>query len=724
MISTVRKTPIIRYAIIVSLIFILFITAFCLYLYYRKAERIRYNVGQMIIARESAAIIDSCLVNLYSADNSSRLYALTSDAQYFNQFSNEINFVNRLINELNEKNKVALPGRKFNHLIDLKTVKTQNYIKLKLLSDSLLKSAGKINSIIKQVNHQVIKVPVINKVITEVKTDTIKSVSKAVHKKHLFGRIIEAFSVKKSDSVRRTELERQKSPTVIQKSIVTKVKITAVLPKAAIDYQKKYRQLFKANTDLNQSEIEILQVNNNLISHIIRSLKRDKIIEQNNINSRSGELNDGLEDVLFKFKRLSTLVFFLLLSLLLIILYNVWKIFRNEKEIISYGEDAEQYALSKSAFLASMSHEIRTPLNSVIGFSEQLSQSELNAIQKEQLNAISSSSKLLLEVVNEILDFSKFETGKMSFDPVPFLPYPTLVEVFNSLQPQAIAKGIKLEKHLSFEEDICFSGDCFRLKQVVLNLLSNAVKFTSAGKVVLKASVTAEESGCRILNVAVEDSGIGITKENIPLVFSEFGQVADAQQKASQKGTGLGLAISKKIVELQGGKIEVTSEIGKGSVFSFQLPFELSDTDSCTKNDRADHTVLHQNLNGKHVLIAEDNSLNILLLTTILKKWKITYDTAYDGKEAFSLFEKNEYDLVLSDIEMPVLNGVELSKLIRAFAVSKKAFIPILALTANVLKEDRDKYIAAGMNGVILKPFSEKNLLDNMTIALNSVILS
>jgi len=716
MIITARKIPIIRYALIVSLIVILFITTFCLYLYYRKAEKVRYNVGQMILARESAAMIDSCLVNLYSADNNSRLYVLTADAKYFNRFSNEINSVDRLIGQLNNKNRfAALSGRNFNHLKAVKADKMKSYMKLNLLSDSLLKSAGEINIIIQQENNQSVKIPAVRKISREIIIDTVKEVVKPVRKKKLFGRIFEAFSAKKSDSAVR---QQQKSPVVIRKTIATSIVTTPVIAKKVRTYRKNYQRLSKTNDDLKQAEMEILRINNNLINQIIINLKKYKSAEQYNISSGRDQLNDGLQDVVFKFRKLSSLIFFFLLSLVIIIFYNIWKIFRNEKEILHYGESAEQYALAKSAFLASMSHEIRTPLNSIIGFSEQLSQSQLNDVQKEQLSAISSSSKLLLEVVNEILDFSKFETGKMNFDPVPFLLYPTLEEVFNSLKIQADIKGIKLEKELNFNQDICLSGDCFRLKQVILNLLSNAIKFTAEGKVILKSSVTDGEKGMKILHVEVKDSGIGITKENLSLVFSEFSQVASAQHNASQKGTGLGLAISKKIVELQGGKIGVSSEAGKGSVFSFQLPFEKSDAESCKKSDLSDHTIRNQNLNGIHVLIAEDNKLNVLLLTTILKKWKITFDTAYDGNEAFLLFEKNEYDIVLSDIEMPEMGGVELAKLIRSFDDNKKSVVPILALTANVLKEDRDKYLEAGIDGVILKPFSEKDLLDNIMSVL------
>ncbi|WP_353903390.1 ATP-binding protein [Pedobacter sp.] len=722
MISKVRKIPILRYALIVSLIVVLFISAFYLYLYYRRAESVRYNVHQMILARESTAMIDNCLISLYSADNNSRMYSLTSDSKYFNAFSADISFVNQMILQLNMKSQPVLVDRNLQQLIHEKTAKTTSYTRLKILSDSLLQSVGKINTIIEEAATVPIKVPVVSKYISEVKIDTIKPVAKPIVKKRFFGRVFEAFSSRKSAEASKQAQEQQKKPILVERKIATRVESRTIIPKDALASRKHIREIYQVNDKLRNSEQEMLKVNTTLINEIITNLKKFKEAEQQYIANGRNELNNSLQDVVFKFKSLSGLIFLFLITIVVIILYNIWKIFRNEEEIISYSLDAEQYALSKSAFLASMSHEIRTPLNSVIGFSEQLSQSPLDEIQKEQLEAISSSSRLLLDVVNEILDFSKFETGKMSFDNAPFVPHDSLEEVFNSLRIQAEHKGIQLEKELNVDEEICLKGDAFRLKQVVINLMSNAIKFTTVGKVILRASITDGAMSKRILHVAVQDSGLGISKENIPLIFGEFSQIVSAQQKASQKGTGLGLAISKKIVELQGGSITVTSEPDKGSVFTFHLPFEPVEPVACKKKKLTEPGA-HEELIGKHILVAEDNKLNVLLLTTILKKWNLTFDVAEDGVQAFSLFESHYYDLVLTDIEMPEMGGVELAGLIRSYADIGKSYIPILALTANALKEDRDNYITAGMNGVILKPFTEQNLLDTITEALKDPML-
>jgi signal transduction histidine kinase len=730
MISTVRKIPLLRYGLIVSLIVILFISAFYLYLYYGKAVNLRQDVRQMVVARESAAKIDSCLIYLYSADNSSRLYLLTSDEKYFNQFKKEITFVDHVITRLNSDNKqVAQSADSKTPRQEKAHLKRESYIQLKSLSDSLLMSAAQIKAAVARKRQQPVSVPVITRTTSHVKIDTLKTIApvnavqkdnveKQKPKKKFFGRVFSVFSSKKDKDGEQAAQQTAAPASVVKRRISTTTKTIVLSPETGKKAFQDYKNILQSGFALSPAEQQLLLVNYQLIGRVVRNLEHYKILEQNYINSGRTGLDNSLQDVVFRFKSLSSLIFVFLISLVVIILYNIWKIFHNEQQLISYSERTEQYAASKSAFLASMSHEIRTPLNSVIGFSEQLSLGELNQVQQEQVKAISSSSKMLLEVVNEILDFSKFETGKMNFDMQPFHLHTALEEACHSLQIQAEQKGISLISVLEVDPAVWLIGDCFRLKQVILNFLSNAVKFTEKGQVTLKARLTAGKNNKKLLQVTVKDSGVGISKEHIPLIFGEFSQVASAQHSASQKGTGLGLAISKKIIELQQGKIWVNSEIGRGSSFSFELLFEETAAleQIHTTQNKDD---IYLSLKDKHILVAEDNQLNVLLLTTILKKWGITYDIAEDGVEALSLFEANDYTILLTDIEMPQMNGIELAKLIRMHIDPAKATIPILALTANALKEDKDIYLASGIDGVVLKPFTEKNLIDNITSALH-----
>ncbi len=717
MIAGVKKIPILRYALIVMLIVVLFGSAFYLYLHYNKAEKLRGNFQQMVNARENSSLIDSCIVELYSADNTSRMYALTGRKWYSNEFARQIKNVRGIITDINSNDKKSanLSGDdELGNLVSEKKLKADSYIKLMALSDSLMRSAKKINEALKDKDNKIIQQPVVRRIKTQVRIDTVKTMAIAKtpgQKKKFFGRLFSVFDKKKKEEGNKLVLLTRRTDTIITTMTAS--------PKVAQAYNKYYTKIYDANNKLRANEREMLEINNRLISQIIGSLKKYKVAEQQYIVGSREEMNSNLSTVLYEFKRLSGIMFLLLTTVVVIILYNIWKIFRNEEEMVVYTEMAEKHAQSKSRFLASMSHEIRTPLNSIIGFSEQLTQSNLTATQTEQSNAIRSSSKMLLEVVNEILDFSKYETGKMNFETSPFSPFKAIQEIATSMQVQAGKKNIALKHEINFAKDFCFNGDCFRLKQVIMNLVGNAIKFTTIGEVAITAFLTEGKPGQQILNVQVRDTGLGIDKEHLPLLFEEFSQVASAQKTANYGGTGLGLAICKKIIELQGGSIKVTSKVGKGSVFSFKLPMDVAEKGACVKQQEVVAEFdPKQFVAGRHVLIAEDNKLNVLLVSTILKKWKISFDVAYNGREALQLFEDKHYDIVLTDIEMPEMGGIELTQVIRTNGNTKKGEVPILALTANVLKEDRDKYLSVGMSGVVLKPFSEQNLIDNVAAAL------
>lgn len=417
---------------------------------------------------------------------------------------------------------------------------------------------------------------------------------------------------------------------------------------------------------------------------------------------------------LFCYINISRIAITFLILIVSIIFYNLWRIYKNETELITTSDKAFEFALAKSRFLASMSHEIRTPLNSVIGFSEQLSQSKLNAEQAAQLTAIRSSSTMVLDLVNDILDFAKYETNKASFEKISFAPFKSINEVVDIIAIQAAQRNIELKSDISFEETVCILGDSLRLKQLLMNLLSNAIKFTERGSVKLKADLVMAPGKQAILKVQVIDTGIGIEAMNLAMIFDEFAQVNYLPSTFKPKGTGLGLAICKKIVECQDGEIKVVSELGRGSVFSFSIPYELCDEQLL--ENRAITAIDLASLIGKRLLLADDNRMNVLLIRTVIDKYQITSDVAYDGQEAYNLFERNRYDLVLTDIQMPIMSGIALSKAIRLHVDLAKRDTTILGLTANVLPEDRTRYINAGMNDLVLKPFSEQELMEKIAI--------
>ncbi|TWR26452.1 response regulator [Mucilaginibacter pallidiroseus] len=725
MITGFKRTSFLRYGLIVVLIVVLFGSAFYLYLHYSKAEKVRTTFQKMITARENSALIDSCIIELYSADNSSRMFALTGKTYYSKEFSRQIKDIRKIISNINANDKSAIDlgvDKGLQDLISQKALKTDSYIRLMTLSDSLMKSASKINESLRKNEKSLVKRPVLRRIKTRVQIDTVKPVAAVAaakpvkEKKGFFGKVFSVFS-KKDKQVQ----EAKKQPVLVERRTDTVITTMTVLPAVSEVYGKYYDKIYQTNNRLRANEREMLEINNRLINQIINSLKKYKVAEHNYIASSKTEMNSNLATVLYEYRKISGLMFLLMTTVVVILLYNIWKIFKDQEELVVYTEKAEIHAQSKSRFMANMSHEIRTPLNSIIGFSEQLTQSKLTEEQSEQIYAIRSSSKMLLDVVNEILDFSKYETGKMSFDSTPFSPYEAIEEIATSMRVQANKKNILLKRDIEFKKSLVFNGDYHRLKQVVMNLVGNAIKFTAQGSVTVKAFLTddSNRSGFKMLNVSIRDTGVGIDAEHMPYIFDEFSQVKSAQKVSKQPGTGLGLAISKKIVELQGGSIKVASRVGKGTIFSFKIPFEVSTVEAYKVNSDGDD--MHQQANiiaGKRVLVADDNKLNVLLVSTILKKWNVSFDTACDGRQALQKFEDNNYDVILTDIEMPEMGGIELSQVIRANGNETKASVPILALTANVLKEDRDKYLSVGITGVVLKPFTEKNLIDNIASAM------
>ena len=481
MISGVRKIPILRYFLIILLFGVLIIGILFLFFHYKKAQKLQYSIENLISARENSALIDSCIINLYAADNNSRLYTITGDKKYLHKFSKDLNNISEIIDKIkfDKKYKTTTPPTAFKELMRQKTEKTDDYIKLRLLTDSLIRYSIRINNSLKHIDQQLAK-PVV-KVVHTVTIDTLKN--KIKPKKKLIGRIFAAFSAKKQNT--------DSTPVVVKKDTLT----TSVLMAKGIgdgskrSFKNYYKTLNSVNNKLRVNEQQILLINNNLIEEIIASLKLYKSIEQVYIDNSKNELKGTMYGVFFEFRQISAVSMFFLSVLIIIMLYNIWKIFRNEQEIIEYSEKTEQYALSKSRFLAGMSHEIRTPLNSVIGFSEQLQQENLPAAQREQVEAIRTSSEMLLELVNEILDFSKYETGKMNFESAPFMLGQTINEIYGTMHIHALKKRILLENQIDIDDTICCEGDKIRLKQVIMNLLGNAIKFTVKGKVTLKAFI-------------------------------------------------------------------------------------------------------------------------------------------------------------------------------------------------------------------------------------------
>ena len=393
--------------------------------------------------------------------------------------------------------------------------------------------------------------------------------------------------------------------------------------------------------------------------------------------------------------------------------------FTNE-ELISQLEAAIESETvanrAKSEFLANMSHEIRTPMNGVLGMAELLQKTDLSHKQRRYTKVIQESGELLLSIINDILDFSKIEAGKLELESIPFDLKDLIRDVVRMLSSSASAKGLELNICIPDEARLNLKGDPTRIRQVLTNLVANGIKFTENGKVIVRATIINENDRQVTLQVAVEDTGIGIGPEVQQQLFKPFSQ-ADGSTTRKYGGTGLGLAISSELVSRMGGVLECDSEPGKGSNFFFTLQLELVSeaesekylSDPVGKNNSVPDSTKHLDI---HILVAEDNLTNQEVISGMLKGIVSRVTLVSNGQEAVDSVSKTTCDLILMDCQMPIMDGYQATSVIRQKEEKEGLgkHIPIIALTANALEGDRDKCILAGMDDYISKPFNQDDI--------------
>ncbi|MGY6696681.1 MAG: ATP-binding protein [Roseinatronobacter sp.] len=362
---------------------------------------------------------------------------------------------------------------------------------------------------------------------------------------------------------------------------------------------------------------------------------------------------------------------------------------------------AEAANRAKSAFLTTMSHEIRTPMNAVLGVASILAETDISKEQREWLDVMVDSGQSLMGLLNNILDLSKIESGAMGINPEEFDLRALGKSVHGLYAPTAAAKGVKAELEMALEGTI-YLGDSVRIRQIMSNLVGNATKFTEAGKIVLSLHDRIEGEA-RQLYVSVKDTGIGISAEAIERLFNVFSQ-ADSSTTRRYGGTGLGLSISRLLCEQMGGEITVESRLGRGSTFTARIPIELVAQPDQTAVPQDNEPTLAL-VGPRHVLIVDDNATNRKILSHYLRRLGHSFDVAVNGQQALVAWEEHDYDVIIMDIEMPVLDGLEATRELRRREIaSMRDYTPIIALSADAMVEKREMALSIGMDDYLTKP--------------------
>ncbi|NSL86392.1 response regulator [Chitinophaga sp. Mgbs1] len=704
-----RSLPV--FIICLSLAFVA-LAAFFIYGYREH----RQSAGALLQAADTLSkdepglrMMDDALLALNDAEGNFRMFTVTYEKRYLQTFSSELGQVLNMVDTISGMLTSMEKNTEFNELISRKSAVSEKIGELKKSTDSMLTqsiSDDRINKLLNGI--PAYKVTQVKK--DEVTMDTVSNVQQSQKKNNFLKRV---FSNKKDTiKAQMAVMVRTKSGKVIDKETYDKQRLQDIITDVNGYYKKVLKTQLVNRMKINSQEQALAGTNMAMLDElkdIIIALKEKSFAAVSKQKEQaSGIVHNSLGQL--KFISLSGLIVLLACLCIITLAVCLYRMFVNRLE--TSRSDAHEQARIRTNFLANMSHEIRTPLNSIVGFSEQLSFTDLKPGQRDLLGSVEVASEMLMQVVNDVLDFSKLEKEYISIQQEPFLLFRAFDEVVSIMRIQAKQKNLNF--NVSFEGNKSWEvrGDRFRLKQILLNLISNAIKYTPRGSVTITAKLEKETEEKSLFLFTITDTGEGISQEAQIHLFERFYQATPS--RTTIKGTGLGLAITKRLVELQGGNISFTSELHVGTQFICYIPFEIVSAPmmvAITQKDLEEETPSAL-MEGRYVLVAEDQEMNLLLMKMMLTRWKCRFDMAKDGELALQLFDQNDYDLVLLDLHMPKLSGIDVVERIREHKDPEKAKVVCLALTADISDDEERDFRKAGFNAWLMKPFREKDIYE------------
>ena len=718
--------------VIVGFVLALGIVLAAIHLTYTSFTKLLGSVEVLSRPNGKLAEMQYTLATISTAESSIRAYTLTMKEEHFKNYLGHLDTVQSQIDSLqylmrNNKQELAQLDS-ISSLLKAKQNSLEQYVALKKEQQTLDYSDKAMRQIASTVEEQPLATTIKQHTTTTI-SDRLTLNEEAPAEDSLFQK--QEYQVYKEPKrgflnkiFSRKEKEDYKPvppPKVIvpQLNVTQEIKIdtnstaTPVAPLAKVRriLHNVQRESDRKKELLQAKEMALLQQDKHIMDQVrsmMYSLERNEqvLMQQKSKQARAVAKETSMVLLLIGVLGLGAGVAFIL-----IILRDITRSNNYKTKLINAQKEAVQLARAKEAFVANMSHEMRTPLNVILGFSQQLRHTSLLPQQQEHLQAVNGAGEHLLHIVNDVLDLSKIEAGKLHISHTIFSLKQLLKQLEHAFALKASSKRIHFLTRTDETIPDVLQGDALRLKQVLFNLVDNAIKFTHEGQVLVSVRLKTIRRTRVVVSIAVSDTGIGIPEERIQHVFGEFNQ-ADSSILRKYGGTGLGLSISKKLVEMQGGTLSVHSVHGQGTTFTSVLPLQVAKGELPEVVDVA--APVTATFQGVKVLVIDDDAYSRKLCELILTRWGMTVHLANDGREAMEQVRLNRFDVVLTDIQLPGISGKTVARNIRKHDKE----VPILALTANILSNEEDFFKNSAISGHLLKPFTEQELHQKLAEAL------
>lgn len=691
-----KKASELRVVIILLLIIVLVCMAGIVL--YKNLTEIATNVSSSLnVNNKNSQNIRQILIEIREAENSVKTYNLTHNKEHLIAFYSSAVIIDDKIQEITQKTKLKDRESIIIDSVILLYERKFELLKNQLYADDETKITDELNAISKKIEEAYGKKP-----YSEL-TSSISIKDSSIKKEGFLKRFFNKKNSELTTSNKTYNIENE-----LKKSTNTKNELQEIV-------QKVQNKQIEKLANKNNLELKTENEGKFIVDKIRQFLAELEKSEKNTTNEKIALANKDVNTI----KTLAVIIAIVISLLLLIASFLIVNYIEKKKEyeiaLIRAKQNAEDLAKTKETFLANMSHEIRTPLNAIYGFTEQVLKSDLNQEQYDQLNIVKKSAYHLINLISDILDYSKIQAGKLQIESIEFNLEKELNDIYLLFAQQCLNKQLELVFTVNPNVPRFINSDLTKLKQIMYNLIGNAIKFTEKGTITVNIKNTKAHNS-QHLNIQIIDTGIGIPKEKIPKLFNEYEQ-ANSDTTKQYGGTGLGLVITKKLLEKMGGCIFLKSEEKKGTNITIKIPYVISLTSKEKTNIQiTSENIIHESLINKKILIVDDEEFNRLLLKTILSKFNVIIMEAENGDEAISLIKKNNFDIVLMDIRMPKKNGTDACTEIRKFNTQ----LVILAATAFINQEKIEECIKVGFNGFVYKPFTEQKLLENIYHFLNN----